>query len=37
MDEEVCNDILITKCIYIYILNKDYDKSSKLENLLQRK
>lgn len=35
MDEEVCNDILITKCIYI--LNKDYDKSSKLENLLQRK
>lgn len=30
MDEEVCNDIVISKCnIYIYILNKGYDKSSR--------
>lgn len=28
MNEEVCNDIVINKCICIYILNKDYDKSS---------
>lgn len=28
MNEEVCNDIVISKCICIYILNKDYDKSS---------
>lgn len=29
--------IYLSPSVYIYILNKDYDKSSKLENLLQRK